>query len=167
MSEAEHLDIIRRKTADLFSACMRIGAILGDVGEEREKALASYGLNLGICFQMVDDLLDFTADEKVLGKPVANDLREGKLTLPVIFLLRKAGTAGAETVSAVLADRGFDRVSREEIVRLAREHGALDEARALAERYAEAARRDLAVFERSPYREALEVLPDFILARDH
>jgi octaprenyl-diphosphate synthase len=75
--EADHLDIIRRKTADLFAACMRIGAILGEVGEERERALTSYGLNLGLCFQMVDDLLDFTADEKVLGKPVANDLREG------------------------------------------------------------------------------------------
>jgi octaprenyl-diphosphate synthase len=167
MSEAQHLDIIRRKTADLFSACMSIGAILGDVGEDKRRALTSYGLNLGICFQMVDDLLDFTADEKVLGKPVNNDLREGKLTLPVIFLLRKAGTVGAQTVSHVLADRGFERVTREDLLRLAREHGALDEARALAARYAEAARKDLAVFERSPYREALEILPDFILGRDH
>ena len=167
MSEAQHVDIIRRKTADLFAACMSIGAILGDVGEEKRRALTSYGLNLGICFQMVDDLLDFTADEKVLGKPVNNDLREGKLTLPVIYLLRKSGAAGAQTVSAVLADRGFDRVSREDLLRLAREHGALDEARALAERYADAARKDLAVFDRTPYREALEVLPDFILARDH
>jgi octaprenyl-diphosphate synthase len=167
VSDAAHLDIVRRKTADLFSACMRIGGMLAEVGEEREAALASYGLNLGICFQMVDDLLDFTADEKVLGKPTANDLREGKLTLPVIFLLRRAGRAGAEMVEAVLADRGFDRVSREELVGLAREAGALDEARALAERYAEAARRDLAVFERSRYREALLSLPDFILARDY
>ena len=167
MSEAQHLDIIRRKTADLFAACMSIGAILGDVSEDKRRALTSYGLNLGICFQMVDDLLDFTADEKVLGKPVNNDLREGKLTLPVIFLLRKAGTAGAQTVSHVLADRGFERVSREDLLRLAREHGALEEARALAQRYAEAARKDLAVFERSPFREALAVLPDFILSRDH
>jgi octaprenyl-diphosphate synthase len=167
MSEAQHLDIIRRKTADLFSACMTIGAILGEVGEEQQRALASYGLNLGICFQMVDDLLDFTADEKVLGKPVNNDLREGKLTLPVIFLLRRAGAAASPTVSAVLADRGFDHVSREDLLRLARDHGALEEARTLAERYAEAARRDLAAFERSPYREALEVLPAFILGRDH
>jgi len=167
VTEADHLDIIRRKTADLFAACMRIGAILGGVGDEREKALASYGLNLGICFQMVDDLLDFTAEEKTLGKPVANDLREGKLTLPMILLLRKAGRPGIEKIGTVLADRGFGRVSREEIVRLAREHGALDEAQALAETYAEKARRDLAVFDRSPYREALEVLPDFILARDH
>ncbi|HEX9203392.1 MAG TPA: polyprenyl synthetase family protein [Vicinamibacteria bacterium] len=167
VTEADHIDIIRRKTADLFAACLRIGAILGAVGEEKERAVASYGSNLGICFQMVDDLLDFTAEEKTLGKPVANDLREGKVTLPMIFLLRKAGRPGIEKVGTVLADRGFGRVSREEIVRLAREHGALDEARALAETYAEAARRDLSAFERSPYREALEVLPDFILARDH
>jgi geranylgeranyl pyrophosphate synthase len=85
----------------------------------------------------------------------------------MIFLLRKAGRPGIEKIGTVLADRGFGRVSREEIVRLAREHGALDEAQALAETYAEKARRDLLVFDRSPYREALEVLPDFILARDH
>jgi octaprenyl-diphosphate synthase len=167
VDEADHLDIIRRKTADLFSACMRIGAVLGELGGPHEEALARYGLNLGICFQMVDDLLDFTADEKVLGKPAANDLREGKLTLPVIFLLRRAGAAGSKLVSAVLADRGFERVSREELLGLAREHGALDEARRLAERYAELARQDLASFDRSPYREALAILPDFILARDH
>src|SRR5262245_31691482 len=167
IGEADHLDIIRRKTADLFSVCLRIGAILGEAGEAKEKALASYGENLGICFQMVDDLLDFTADEKVLGKPVANDLREGKLTLPVIFLLKRAGAPGADRVSKVLADRGFGRVSPEEIVKLAREYGALDEARALAETYAAAARKDLAVFERSEFHDALEALPDFILARDH
>jgi octaprenyl-diphosphate synthase len=167
VTQADHVDIIRRKTADLFSACMRIGALLGDVGEEKERALASYGLNLGICFQMVDDLLDFTADEEVLGKPVANDLREGKVTLPAIFLLRRAGAPALEKVSAVLADRGFGRVPREEIARMARDHGALEEARALAEKYAEAARHDLLVFERTPYREALAILPDFIMARDH
>jgi octaprenyl-diphosphate synthase len=167
VSDAAHLDIMRRKTADLFSACMRIGAVLGEVGEEREAALASYGLNLGICFQMVDDLLDFTADEKVLGKPTANDLREGKLTLPVIFLLRRAGRAGADMVSTVLADRGFERVMREDLVALARDHGALDEARALAERYAAQARQDLSAFGPSRYRDALMALPDFILARDH
>jgi octaprenyl-diphosphate synthase len=167
MSEAQHLDIIRRKTADLFAACMSIGAILGDVGEDKRRALTSYGLNLGICFQMVDDLLDFTADEKVLGKPVNNDLREGKLTLPAIFTLQRAGAEGLEKVRAVLDDRGFARVPAQEIARLARDCGALGEARALAERYAEAARHDLQAFERSRYREALAVLPDFILARDH
>jgi octaprenyl-diphosphate synthase len=167
ITEAAHVDIIKRKTAHLFSACLRIGAILGEVTPEREEALASYGLNLGICFQMVDDLLDFTADEKVLGKPVANDLREGKLTLPAIYMLRRGGAVAAGKVKAVLEDRGFGRVRPEELVRLARETGALEEARRLAEGYAETCRRDLRAFERSPYREALELLPDFILARDH
>jgi geranylgeranyl pyrophosphate synthase len=141
--------------------------MLGEVGAEREQALARYGRDLGICFQMVDDILDFTADEKVLGKPALNDLREGKLTLPVIFLLRGAGSPAREMVRAVLDDRGFGRVSREALVDLARQQGAIDEARALAERYAEQARQALRVFEPSRYREALEALPDFILARDH
>jgi octaprenyl-diphosphate synthase len=167
VTEEDHLDLIRRKTADLFAACTRIGALLGGVGEKRTEALTSYGLNLGICFQMVDDLLDFTAEEKTLGKPVANDLREGKVTLPMILLLRRAEAADAEKVRAVLDDRGFGRVSREEIVWLARERGALEEARVLAERYADAARADLRVFPPSSYRDALEALPGFILARDH
>ncbi len=164
--EEDHIDIIRRKTADLFSACMRIGAILGGVGETRERALAAYGLDLGVCFQMVDDLLDFTAEEDVLGKPVANDLREGKLTLPVIFLLRSTNGAAREAVSQVVEDRGFRRVSREQLLGIARDGGALEQARRLAERYAVAARGHLQAFERSPYREALAILPDFILARD-
>ena len=136
-------------------------------GEERERALAAYGLNLGLCFQMVDDLLDFTAEEKTLGKPVANDLREGKVTLPMIFLIRRGGKAAAEKVQAVVEDRAFARVTREELVRMARDCGALDEARRMAERYAEEARRELLAFEPSEYREALEALPGFILARDH
>ena len=163
----DHLDTIRRKTADLFAACTRIGAILGEVGEEPERALASYGLNLGLCFQMVDDLLDFTAEEETLGKPVAHDLREGKVTLPMIFLLRRAGKAAAEKVKAVLDDRDFSRVTRDELVRMARECGALDEALEMAERYAGLARRELVAFEPSPYRDALEALPGFILSRDH
>jgi octaprenyl-diphosphate synthase len=163
----DHVDTIRRKTADLFAACTRIGAILGALGEAREAALASYGLNLGLCFQMVDDLLDFTAEEKTLGKPVANDLREGKVTLPMIFLLRRGGDAAEAQVRTVLEDRAFSRVSRDDLVRLARDCGALEEARAMAERYADEARASLLAFEPSPYREALDALPGFILARDH
>jgi octaprenyl-diphosphate synthase len=167
VTEQEHLDIIRRKTADLFAACTRIGAVLGEAGEEREQALARFGVNLGVCFQMVDDLLDFTAEEQTLGKPVANDLREGKVTLPMIFLMRRGGKAAAEKVKAVLEDRAFARVTREELVRMGRDCGALDEAQELAERYAEDARRELLAFEPSEYRDALLSLPGFILARDH
>ncbi len=167
VTEAQHLELIRRKTADLFSACARIGAMLARARPAEELALASYGLNLGICFQMVDDLLDFTGSEAILGKPVANDLREGKVTLPAIFLLQEANPSVAERVKAVLADRDFRRVTREEIVRLAAEAGALAQARRLAERYAEAARADLEVFEPSPQKDALAFIPEFILERQY
>ncbi len=167
LSADDHVDIVCRKTAALFSACLRIGGMLGQASQARQRALASYGSQLGICFQMVDDLLDLTADSARLGKPVASDLREGKLTLPLIFTLRRAGAAGLEMVRAVLDDRGFLRVRPQQIARLARESGALGEARRLAERYAEAARRELLVFEPSPVRDALSFLPDFVLARDH
>ena len=91
ISEEEHLEIIRRKTAHLFGGCARIGAMLGKLSEARQLALRDYGINLGIAFQLVDDLLDYTADESVLGKPVGGDVREGKMTLPAIYLLQKAG----------------------------------------------------------------------------
>jgi octaprenyl-diphosphate synthase len=154
MPEADHLDIVRRKSADLFSACLRIGAILGNVGEEREHALASYGLNVGMCLQVVDDILDFTAS-----------LGAGRVTLPAIYLMRRAGARGIEAVSTILRDRGFDHVSREEIVSLVRAHGALDQATAAAERYGEFARQALGAFAPSSHREALEKLPCYILQR--
>ncbi len=166
VSADAHIDIIKRKTAYLFSACTQIGAMLGGASEDQEQALSRYGLNLGICFQMIDDLLDFTASEEVLGKPVVSDLREGKLTLPAIFLLRRAGGDVPGKVAAVIEDRGFTRVPREELLRLARDSGAIDEARRLAVEYAGMARADLTAFERSSCREALACLPDFILARD-
>jgi octaprenyl-diphosphate synthase len=162
-----HLDVIRRKTADLFAACVRIGAMLGGVGEEKERALASYGLNLGVCFQMVDDLLDYTADARVLGKPVLNDVREGRVTLPAILLMQRTGERGRELVRRALDDRDLDAGRADELLDLARSSGALDEARGLAEQYAQAARRDLLAFEASPFRDALEALPGFVLARDH
>jgi octaprenyl-diphosphate synthase len=124
-------------------------------------------LHLGICFQIVDDLLDLTADERSLGKPAASDLREGKLTLPVIFMLRRAGTPALEMVRAVLDDRGFGRVEPRQLARLLRDCGAEGEARALAAHHAAAARSQLGALPRSPYREALAALPDFVLARDH
>ena len=167
VTEAENLDLIRRKTADLFSACARIGAALGNVSDAKARALAAYGLNLGICFQMVDDLLDFTGSEARLGKPVASDLREGRVTLPIILLLRRADADTQQQVKTVLADRSFERVSREQIVRLVREHGVLDEARRTAQGYADAACAELAAFEDSPYRRALVELADFTVKREH
>ena len=93
ITEDEHFEIIRRKTAFLFGGCAQIGGMLGGVTPEQETALREYGFNLGIAFQLVDDLLDYTADAAALGKPIGGDLREGKVTLPIIFLLRRGGEA--------------------------------------------------------------------------
>ena len=92
LSEEEHFEIIRRKTAYLFGGCAQIGGMLGEVGAEKEQALREYGFSLGIMFQLVDDLLDFTGAAEALGKPIGGDLREGKITLPLIHLLNNGGS---------------------------------------------------------------------------
>src|SRR5207302_8513631 len=94
ISEEEHFDIMRRKTAYLFGGCAQIGGMLGKIGGDQEQALREYGFNLGIAFQLVDDLLDFTGDPESVGKPIGSDLREGKVTLPLIHLLPQ-GNDGA------------------------------------------------------------------------
>ncbi|MBN2370734.1 MAG: polyprenyl synthetase family protein [Vicinamibacteria bacterium] len=165
LSETDYLRIIERKTARFFSACAEIGAILGGVPPAQRRALAAYGLELGICFQIVDDMLDFVGDERILGKPVANDLREGNLTLPAIHLLASGDEEASRKVLQVLKDRGYARVPREEILRLAHKHGSIDAARRQAEARASVARRRLDVFSRSPHRQALQSIPDFVLER--
>ncbi|MEE9219015.1 MAG: polyprenyl synthetase family protein [Acidobacteriota bacterium] len=167
MSEERHLDIVRRKTAFLFGGCCRIGAMLAGVDEERQWAMEQYGVNLGMAFQLVDDLLDFTADEQVLGKPVLSDLKEGKLTLPLIYLLQEAGAEAREPIAAVLRERGFRSEHKEQILDLVRRHGTLERARARARAFAETSRKHLELFEDGPERQTLFDIPDYILRRDH
>src|SRR3982750_3557170 len=104
ISEDQHLYIIRRKTAYLFGGCAQIGGLLGGVSPERERALQECGFNLGIAFQLVDDLLDYTADERALGKPVGGDLREGKVTLPIIYLLQRGGPEADPLIRGVASE---------------------------------------------------------------
>ncbi|HXH27415.1 MAG TPA: polyprenyl synthetase family protein [Candidatus Polarisedimenticolia bacterium] len=167
LTEREHLEIIRRKTAYLFSGCGRVAGVLSGVALERVEALAEYGMNLGMAFQIVDDLLDFTADEKVLGKPVASDLKEGKLTLPLIYLLEKGDPTQRALVQAVLDERDFKSVPRGEIVAMLRSGQTLQRARDLALAYARRAKESLAVFEPGPARAALQALPDFVVSREY
>ena len=105
ITDDEHFEIIRRKTAHLFGGCARIGGLLGKVSTERSDALWEYGFNLGIAFQLVDDLLDYTADESALGKPVGSDLREGKVTLPVIYLLQRGDAEARDLIERVVRER--------------------------------------------------------------
>lgn len=166
IAEEEHFEIIRRKTACLFGGCAEIGGMLGGVSQERREALREYGFNLGVAFQLVDDLLDFTADQAALGKPVGGDLREGKVTLPVILLLQRDGGRARELVDAAIRDRDVPPESWRELSALLREHRAIDDAYERAVEHASAARRRLTVFPPSPERDALESLPDYVLARD-
>ena len=166
LTEEDHLEIIRRKTAYLFGGCAQIGGMLGNVSEEQQFALRDYGFNLGIAFQLVDDLLDYTADEVVLGKPVGGDVREGKMTLPAIFLMQDAGDRARGILEGLVRDRRFDADAWTELRDLVQEHGVLDRAFERATVYATKAKRFLDEFPPSPELEALRALPDYVLARD-
>jgi len=166
VSEAEYYDLIFRKTACLFSVSMQLGATLAGANPEQEEALASYGRAVGLAFQIVDDVLDLTATEEVLGKPVASDLREGKTTLPVIHSIDQ-GTAGdREVIHRVLEDGGFHRTTREQVQEILHRNGSVEYAMAAADRYAEQGREALAPLEESEFKRALLWVPDFVVARD-
>jgi octaprenyl-diphosphate synthase len=166
ITEEEHFEIIRRKTAYLFGGCAQIGAMLGGVTREREDALREYGFNLGVAFQLVDDLLDYTADQDALGKPIGGDLREGKVTLPVIFLLQRGGSEADALIRTVVAERTVSQDQWRDIRRMLVEHRATDLAYARAVEYAERAKTCLSVFPPSRERDALLALPDYVLSRD-
>lgn len=169
ISEDEHLEIIRRKTAYLFGGCAQIGGMLGGVTREQEQALQAYGFNLGIAFQLVDDLLDFTGDADALGKPVGGDLREGKITLPIIYLLQRSNGSGdraADLIRTVVRERKVTTTDWAEIIQLLAEHRATDYAYRCAVDYATAAKKHLYAFPSSSERDALLALPDYLLARD-
>ena len=164
--EEEYLELAYRKTACLFSACMRLGALLGGKNEEEEARLGQYGINLGLAFQLIDDVLDFTSSEEVLGKPIGNDVREGKMTLPLIYLVQRCSPQEARKVSRVLEEDGFQSVQFAEILELIDHYGTLQAAREKAQDFADKARGFLDGYPDSPYKDALLSLPDFILERE-
>jgi octaprenyl-diphosphate synthase len=162
----EHLDLIFRKTACLFSVCMRLGAILGGATSEQEAALGKYGHDLGMAFQLVDDVLDLTASEDVLGKPVASDLREGKVTMAVIHALERCSPEERGQIEKILRDRAFNGVTHADILGILQRYGSLDAATTLAGKYAESARRAIFTFPDSEIKRALLWAPDFVVARE-
>jgi octaprenyl-diphosphate synthase len=166
ISEEEHFEIIRRKTAFLFGGCAEIGGMLGSVTAEQRVALRDYGFNLGIAFQLVDDLLDYTADAEALGKPVGGDLREGKVTLPIILLLRRGGEEADRLIRQVVNDRAVGPDQWREILRLLTEHRSTDQAYESALEYATRAKSCLSAFPSSQERDALLALTDYVVSRD-
>lgn len=194
LTESEAADLSYRKTACLFSGCAELGAVLAGVDDSTRRALADYGLQAGLAFQLVDDLLDFTASSEKLGKPVLSDLKEGKVTLPLIFALKNGAQnaalqaaagqsvspqnggghdvyydipgAGRDLVATVLREKCFGSVRPEQITSLVRDSGALEHSRRLAVDYATRAKACLSVLPDSEFRRALLAVPDFILDRE-
>jgi octaprenyl-diphosphate synthase len=162
----EHFDLIFRKTACLFSVCMRLGAILGGASLEQEKALGKYGHDLGMAFQIVDDVLDLTASEDVLGKPVASDLREGKVTMAVIHALERCTQDERKKIEKILSDRAFNGVTHAQILEILQRYGSLEAATTRATEYAESACRSICTFPDSEIKRALLWAPEFVVARE-
>src|ERR1700720_111565 len=154
------LELAARKTACLFAGCGRGGAVLGNLDDACEQAMADYGHFAGLAFQLVDDVLDFTASPEQLGKPVLSDLKEGKVTLPLIYALETAGPEGRRLVQAVLDEKGFDSVRPEQITALVQESGALDRTRNAAHDFARRAKACLNGNAKSDFGRALLAVPD-------
>ncbi len=166
INEEEYFDLIFRKTACLFKVSMQLGAAITPGREDCEETMGEYGRNLGLAFQIVDDVLDLTAAEDVLGKPVASDLREGKATLAVIHALERGTGADREAIRTVLAERSFTAVSHAQILEILHRHGSLDYAMDTACAYAEAARLSIAELPASDAKRALLWVPGFVTSRD-
>jgi octaprenyl-diphosphate synthase len=162
----EYFDLIFRKTACLFSVCMRLGAILGGATPEQEGAVGKYGHDLGMAFQIVDDVLDLTASPDVLGKPVASDLREGKVTMAVIHALERCTAEEREKIQTILQDRTFNGVTHAHILQILENHGSVEAASTRAAQYAESARKAICTFPDSEIKRALLWAPEFVVARE-
>jgi octaprenyl-diphosphate synthase len=165
ISLEEHFDLIYRKTACLFSVCMRMGGILGGASPEQEESLSRYGLDLGMAFQIVDDVLDLTASENVLGKPVASDLREGKVTMAVIHALERCTPRERKSIETVVRERAFDGVTHREVLEILNRYGSLEAATDKALQYAKLARNAICGFPDSDITRALLWASDFVVAR--
>jgi octaprenyl-diphosphate synthase len=166
ITEDQYLDVLERKTAFLFSACCEVGALLAAASDEQRTALRKYGMNLGTAFQLIDDLLDFSSSEDQLGKAAGVDLLEGKLTLPLIYLMESGDGAG-ELVQQVIQDGNYESIPRRKLIEAVERTGAVHRAREQADEYAAAARDCLDVLPNSEYVESLRAIPTYVLEREN
>lgn len=164
ITEEEYLDVISAKTAVLISAACKIGAILGSLPEDGENALARFGMKTGIAFQMADDILDYMADEAEFGKRLGNDLKEGKITLPLIYLLKTAARTEAEEVKGIIKD-GFKKGALKRMLKLFMKYDAIEFSLRKAQDLIADAKNELANFPDSPAKEALFTIADYTLLR--
>jgi octaprenyl-diphosphate synthase len=165
INEADYMEVIKRKTAFLIQSACRVGALLAGAPAEQVEALSEYGYSLGIAFQMADDLLDYTADTAVLGKPVGTDLREGKLTLPIIHALQRASQEDRHRMEIIIRDTDVTSRDFEMVVGLIRQYGGIEYTKERAKKYVDQAKGSLITFQPSASRTLLEQLADYVLVR--
>ncbi|HEX9984618.1 MAG TPA: polyprenyl synthetase family protein [Thermoanaerobaculia bacterium] len=166
LTTEDYFEIVGRKTAALFGACCRIPGYLVEMPESQSNLLFNYGYNLGIAFQLIDDLLDFTSSTEVLGKPALSDLKEGKVTLPLLLSLPRATPHERELVAHVASSKSFDGIDPREVLDLVHKYDGLTKSREIARDYALRARAALEPFAASPAKETLEMALDFVMERD-
>ena len=164
ITEEEYIEIISAKTGALISAACRLGAILGELPEEKENALANFGMKIGIVFQMADDILDYMADENALGKKLCKDLEEGKITLPLLYLLTAAGEDGKVEIKNIIQDFSDKGLSR--IMELLKDHRSIELSLEKARALVDEATAELAVFPDSRAKDALLAISDYSLHRE-
>ena len=165
LTEEEYLEVIKRKTALLFQAACRVSAILAGAPPEQENALSVYGYHLGIAFQMADDLFDYILETATLGKEIGTDLKEGKLTLPVIYALKQARPSDRAQMIQIIQDENFSSHDFKHLTGLLDEYGGLDYTSQRAAGYIKTAKDALAVFAPSDTKNTLLDIADYALAR--
>ena len=165
VTEADYMELVDRKSASLFSACASLGAVAGGAEESVESTLGEFAWNLGMAFQVVDDILDFTSTEKILGKPAGNDLREGKVTLPVIYALETASPEERRAIETVIADASYEQVPFMRILKILAQHGGISRAYERGHAFTEKSRAIITSFPESPAQRALHAIVDLVIER--
>lgn len=165
IGEDEYLDILNKKTASLFSASCRIGGILGKTTTENLDRLSEFGTNIGLSFQIIDDLLDYTGNEQILGKPVLSDMKEGRITLPLIYTMNHDGTKNRDLLLKIFRKEQLESEAQIQIINMVKSNGALDYTLSKARHYAQKAEEVISGFPESVYRDSLSLIPPYILSR--
>lgn len=161
----DYLQIIRDKTAILFAASLKGAAMIAGASDQQQQALHAYGLDLGLAFQLADDLLDYQGDAQTMGKNIGDDLAEGKPTLPLIYSIENNHNGNADIVIDAIRNKSAEQL--QDIIVLVKENGALKHTEALAQQYVDSAKAHLQILPESPFRDGLAKLADFALHRQH
>ena len=165
LTEEEYITIISNKTARLIAAACQVGALLGNSSQKREDIFKNYGLNLGIAFQMIDDTLDYISEDKKFGKATCKDLKEGKITLPLIHTLREASAKDREAIIRILKSNSLDKQNLYVITELIKEYQGISYVRKRAKEYINSSMHNIRELDASPIKDALIATADYVLER--